>query len=77
MTGTIENKAEGYRNGQAQLEAVLGEQVNVGLDEEASTIMGRTDLILQYRQLSSMEGESDFATMEKMANVSESAEKKP
>lgn len=76
VTGTIENKAEGYRNGKTQLEAVLGEKIDVGLDEEASTIMGRTDLILQYRQLSSMEGESDFTTMEKMANVSESAEKK-
>lgn len=73
---SIEEKVIGYQSGQEQLASVLGTEEDIGLSDEAECIMGRTDLILQYKDLSSLEGQSAFTSMEKMANVSESAEAK-
>lgn len=73
---TIEEKVIGYQNGQEQLASILGTEENISLSDEAESIMGRTDLILQYKELSSLDGQTVFTSMEKMANISEGAEVK-
>lgn len=74
--GSIEDSVKKFQDGQEQLESVLGERESIGLVDEAVDVMGRTDLILQYKELAALDGESDFRSMEKMANVSEGAEEK-
>ena len=73
---SVEGQAMKYQQGQHQLAAVLGEGETVGLGEESEAVMGRADLILQYKDLAALSGENVFTQMEKMANVSESAEEK-
>ena len=71
---SVDSQAKLYQEGQAQLTAVLGQEVAVKLSTDAEEIMGRADLFLQYPELSRLEGDSVFTSMEKMANVSEDAE---
>ena len=66
---SVEGQAMKYQQGQHQLAAVLGEGETVGLDEESEAVMGRADLILQYKDLAALSGENVFTQMEKMANV--------
>lgn len=71
---SVDSQARLYQEGQAQLAAVLGQGEDIQLSVDAEEIMGRADLFLQYPELSRLEGDSVFTSMEKMANVSEDAE---
>lgn len=71
---SVDSQARLYQEGQAQLVAVLGQGEDIQLSVDAEEIMGRADLFLQYPELSRLEGDSVFTSMEKMANVSEDAE---
>lgn len=71
---SINDQAVSYQQGQFQLASTLGQEEEADLGEEAEEIMGRSDLVLQYTDLASLEGENAFEQMERMANVSEGAE---
>lgn len=73
---SIEDEVNRYQNGQNQLEAVLNTEGEISLPEEAENIMGRSDLILQYKDLAALEGENAFTSMEKMADVTEGEEER-
>ena len=73
---SIEDEVNRYQNGQNQLEAVLNTEGEISLSEEAENIMGRSDLILQYKDLAALEGENAFTSMEKMADVTEGEEER-
>lgn len=73
---SIEDEVNRYQSGQSQLEAVLNTEGEISLPEEAENIMGRSDLILQYKDLAALEGENAFTSMEKMADVTEGEEER-
>lgn len=75
-TGNVEMDAEMYQASKNQLELVLNRDDGVWLTDEDKAIMGRSDLILQYKDLTSLDGESVFTNMEKMANVTSDDEER-
>lgn len=69
---SLQAAAVNYRAGQEQLNAVLGDSVEIGLDEDAEEIMGITNLTLQYKSLTSLPSDSGITSMQKALGIGDS-----
>ena len=70
----LQNQAAQYKAGQARLASAIPKEEEVDNTQEAIDVIGKMDLMLQYKDLSTMPNVSSFADMERMAQVSSSAE---
>lgn len=71
--GRLEDNAMKYKAGQQQLNSVLGSKEEVGFSEDSEEIIGRTNLVLQYKDLADMPSDSGITKMEKALNVDDDA----
>lgn len=62
---SLESAAATYKAGQAQLNSVLGNSVDVGFNDEDTTILGRAELALQYKELTSLPSDANITKMKK------------
>ena len=66
-------EAANYQSVQRRLEATLGEKEDVVMSESGAEALGRSDLMLQYKQLSNLNGYNSFSNLARMAGVDEDA----
>lgn len=70
----LKNQSKKFNAGERQLEAVLVKESEPDNSMEANDLIGRSDLMIQYRGLSNMQNNTGFGEMERMSNVSSDAE---
>ena len=69
---TLENKAQNYREGQAELNATLGKVKPIAMSQEADDAMGQTDIILQYPSLAATSDDEGISDMETKLGITSS-----
>lgn len=72
----LEEAAANYRAGQSQLNAVLGDSVEIAMDDESKDIIGITNLMLQYKDLTSMPSMSGITSMQNALGIGDSQTQK-
>lgn len=71
--GSLEDSAMKYKAGQQQINSVLGSKEEIGFSEESEEIIGRTNLVLQYKDLAELPSDAGISKMEKALNVDDEA----
>lgn len=71
--GRLEDNAMKYKAGQQQINSVLGSKEEVGFSDDSEEIMGRSNLVLQYKDLAELPSDAGITKMEKTLNVDDEA----
>lgn len=71
--GRLEDNAMKYKAGQQQLNSVLGSKEDIGFSKDSEEIIGRANLVLQYKELAELPSEDGIDKMEKALNVDDKA----
>lgn len=71
--GRLEDNAMKYKAGQQQLNSVLGSKEEIDFSKDSNEIIGRTNLVLQYKDLSTLPSDAGITNMEKTLNVDDNA----
>lgn len=72
----LEGDAANYKAGQAQLNAVLGDSVDVGFSDADKEVIGRSGLVLQYKKLADLPSESGINKMKNNLGIGDSQTEK-
>lgn len=65
----LEEQAASYKEGQIQIDDVLGGKETIQLSKESKDILGETGLMLQYKDLSALPEQNSFSDMENALDI--------
>lgn len=65
----LESDAVRYKAIQEQLNATLGDSVDIGFSEDDQTIVGRSNLVLQYKDLANLPSDGNIKSMKKSLDL--------